>query len=90
MPRKLFCDINPTCYKISLQKEIVLRHLKNMINYKAFARDYSNDTLPNIIKSHSSILLRKLYGVDMKLQENKVTNIEIACKKVLSRNKKNL
>ena len=82
MPRKLFCDINPTCYKISLQKEIVLRHIKNILNYKAFARDYSNDTLPNIIKSHSSILLRKLYGVDMKLQENKVTNIEIACKKV--------
>ena len=24
--RKLFCDINPTCYKISHQKEICKRH----------------------------------------------------------------
>ena len=23
---KLFCDINPTCYAIALQKEIIKRH----------------------------------------------------------------
>lgn len=82
MPRKLFCDINPTCYKISLEKEIILRHIKNVSSLRKIARTHSNEALPYIIKSHSSILLRKLYGVDMKLQENKVKNIELACKKV--------
>ena len=34
---KLFCDINPTCYKISLQKEIVKRHVQNMLSKEKFA-----------------------------------------------------
>ena len=34
------------------------------------------------MKSHTSILIRKLYGVDIELQENKVTNIALACKKI--------
>lgn len=28
MSRKLFCEINPTCYQISLNKEILKRHIK--------------------------------------------------------------
>lgn len=82
MSRKLFCEINPTCYKISLEKEIVKRHIKNMFSNEKIAKTKSDKELPNIVKSHSSILVRKLHGVDIKLQENKVTNIEIACQKV--------
>ncbi|MGN0602189.1 MAG: VanW family protein, partial [Oscillospiraceae bacterium] len=40
------------------------------------------EPLPNIVKSHTSILVRKLHGVDIALQENKVTNIQIACNKI--------
>ena len=29
---KLFCEINPACYAISLYKEIVKRHIKNMLS----------------------------------------------------------
>ena len=29
MGRKLFCDISPTCYEISLRKEIMRRHIKD-------------------------------------------------------------
>ena len=83
MGRKLFCDISPTCYEISLRKEIMRRHLKDFFSKEKIAhqRDLEN-TLPNIVKSHSSILIRKLHGVDLKLQENKVTNIMLACNKV--------
>ena len=35
-----------------------------------------------IVKSHSSLLIRKLHGVDIRLQENKVTNIRLACEKI--------
>ena len=82
MGRKLFCEICPLTYNISVRKEITIRHLKNFFGKEKIARSHSKDTLPNIVKSHSSILLRKLYGVDMKLQENKVANIELACKKI--------
>lgn len=82
MSRKLFCDISPLCYKISYKKEIGKRHIKNFIDKKNLAKTKSTEILPNIVKSHTSIMLRHLYGVDMKLQENKVTNINLACKKI--------
>ena len=82
MSRKLFCDISPTTYKIALKKEILLRHIKNIVSKDKIAKVYSKELLPNIVKSHSSILIRKLVGVDLTLQENKVTNILLACKKI--------
>jgi hypothetical protein len=82
MGRRLFCELSPTCYKISEQKEIILRNIKDIFSSDKVSRTISKEELPNIVKSHSSILLRKLEGVDMRLQENKVTNIELACKKV--------
>ena len=82
MKRKLFCDISPTTYKISLRKEIMLRHIKNAFSREKIAKTHSNEELPNIVKSHSSILIRKLAGVDLRLQENKVTNIMLACNKI--------
>lgn len=82
MKRKLFCELNPVCYDISLHKEIFLRKFKDYFGTEVFASLKSEEALPNIVKSHSSILVRRLYGVDFRLQENKVTNIELACKKI--------
>ena len=82
MKRKLFCEISPTAYKISVKKEIALRNLKDFMSSQKFAREHSETALPVIVKSHCSVLVRKLNGVDIRLQENKVTNIELACKKV--------
>lgn len=82
MTRKLFCDISPTCYKISVQKEILLRKTKDLLSKEKIAKTKNKEPLPNIVKSHTSILIRKLYGVDIKLQENKVTNISLACNQI--------
>ncbi len=82
MGRKLFCDISPTCYKISEKKEILVRKLKDFFSSEKIATDKSKEKLPNIVKSHTSILIRRLHGVDIRLQENKVTNIMIACSKI--------
>lgn len=82
MGRKLFCDINPTCYKISSEKQILLRKGKDLLKRAKIAKKKSKEELPNIVKSHSSILVRKLNGVDLRLQENKVTNIMLACNKI--------
>ena len=67
--RKLFCDINPTCYKISVKKETFLRNVKDFLSREKIAKEKSEELLPNVVKSHSSILVRKLEGVDIRLQE---------------------
>ena len=82
LARKLFCDINPTCYKISVKKETFLRNIKDFFSHEKIAKEKSEELLPNVVKSHSSILVRKLEGVDIRLQENKVTNIRLAAEKI--------
>lgn len=82
MGRKLFCDINPTCYKISVKKETFIRKIKDFFSTEKFAAEKREENLPNIVKSHSSILVRRLAGVDIRLQENKVTNIRLAAEKI--------
>ena len=81
MARRLFCDISPTCYEISLRKEYLLRDIKDLFSFEKFAKT-KGEELPIIIKSHTSILRRKLHGVDMQLQENKVTNLRLASRKI--------
>lgn len=82
MSRKLFCEISPTCYEISRRKEILKRNLKDFFSSVKIAKNHSDEALPVIVKGHSSVLLRKLNGVDMELQQNKVFNIQIACDKI--------
>lgn len=82
MKRKLFCELNPFCYKISEQKEILIRNIKDILKHEKIAKEKSLKELPNIVKSHTSIIVRRLQDVDITLQENKEKNIEIACSKI--------
>ncbi len=75
---KLFCDINPTCYAISLKKEIIKRHIKNFFGREKYAKTVSKEKLPNTVSSYSSNQIKRGGGVDLTSQENKVTNIRIA------------
>jgi len=79
---KLFCDINPTCYAISLQKEIIKRHIKNVFSGIKFAKTRQKEALPNVVSSHSSVLIKRGKGMDLRLQENKATNIILACRRI--------
>ena len=79
---KLFCEINPTCYKIALQKEIMKRHIKNAVSDKNMAKTKDFNKLPNLVSSKNSKLIKKGKGIDPVLQENKAVNIELACKKL--------
>ena len=79
---KLFCDINPTCYAISLQKEIFKRHLKNLFSNVKIAKTKQKKDLPNVISSHCSNLIKRGKGIDLELQKNKAINIVLACKKL--------
>ena len=76
----LFCDINPTCFMISTEKEILKRRLKDHSGHETFAAEISREKLPNVIAGHSSKLIKK--GVERRLQENKAVNIRLACRKL--------
>lgn len=82
MERKLFCEYGPIAYKISLFKEAKKKDFKDLINGKKFAKKRNYENLEYIWKGDSKLLLRKLHGVDMELQRNKVTNLQIASKKI--------
>lgn len=82
MSRKLFCQRNKLFYKISLIKEYFIRDTKDLFSAEKFARSKSEMELPNIVKGHRSIIVRKLHGVDIQLQYNKMKNLELASKKI--------
>lgn len=81
MKDKLFCEINPTCYAISVEKEIIKRHVKDFFGKEKFATKKCRK-LPNVVSSYQSHLIKRGKGIDPVLQKNKAVNINIACKKI--------
>lgn len=80
--RKLFCEMNPFFYWLSVKKEILKRHLKNLFDGQKIAKEKHSTALHAVVKCHSSLLVRRLHNVDLQLQENKVTNIKLTCDKI--------
>lgn len=80
--RKLFCEYGPIAYKISLFKEAKKKDLIDLKNGKKFAKMKSKENFEYIWKGDAKVLLRKLQGVDMQLQKNKVKNLLLASKKI--------
>ena len=82
MPRKLFCEISPFTYRISVLKNIAFRKLRDFLGQELFAKSRTTEKLPVIIYQHNSLIRRTLGDVDMQLQENKAKNLALAAPKV--------
>lgn len=82
MGRKLFCELGPRAYMLSVQKGVVLKSVSDLFKGEKYARKKSEQALDNIIKSHSSLIVRRLEGVDIELQQNKETNLILAAKSI--------
>ena len=82
MPRKLFCEISPLTYRISTQKEILLRRLTDLGSGARFAQTRDPAPLPVLVYRHNSLIRRTLGGVDRTLQDNKAVNLSLAAPKV--------
>ena len=78
MERKLFCEISPFTYRLSVEKEILKRHVKDFFGKIRFARELHDEPLPVLVYAHKSLIRRRLGNVDMQLQENKATNLALA------------
>jgi len=83
--KKLFCDINPTCYAISMKKEHLKRHFKKLFSKEKFAKNKSKQSytkLPHVVWEHHSNMIKRAPGVDLTHQLNKAVNIDIAGSKI--------
>lgn len=80
--KKLFCERNPIFFKLSVEKEILKRNIKDFISREKFAKSKDMKKLSNIISSHNSYLIKKGKGIEPELQENKIVNIDIASSKI--------
>ena len=78
MPRKLFCEISPLTYRISVEKEVLKRDLRDLRKRVHFARERDESVLPVVVYRHNSLIRRRLGNVNMQLQENKAANLALA------------
>jgi len=82
MAKRLFCEISPLTYKISVNMNIFKRKIKWMANSNSYASTHFDEKLPYMLYQSKSIIRRKLGNVDMSLQENKAVNLGIAAPKL--------
>ena len=82
MERKLFCEISPFTYRLSMEKEILKRHVQDMVRKTRFAKERTEESLPVVVYRHNSLIRRRLGNVNMQLQENKATNLALAVRHI--------
>lgn len=82
MSRKLFCEFNPFTYRLSVTKGIFIRKAKYLFDGNEYVSTFKTEKLPVTIYKHKSLIRRRLGNVDMKLQENKAENLELAAPRV--------
>lgn len=78
MPRKLFCQISPLTYRISVRKECAVRRVCDLVGGARFVQARQAQPLAVPVYRHSSLIRRRLGNVDMELQENKAVNLALA------------
>lgn len=82
MKRKLFCQLCPFAYSVSIQKNILLRNISDKASKTVFAGQISEQKLEHVIYDHKSLIRRVLGNVDMTLQNNKAINLSIAVPRI--------
>lgn len=82
MARKLFCELCPATYRISVWKGCLLRHLSDCFSRERFAAHKSTEPLPFVFSKHQSLIRRTLGNTQLWLQENKAVNLALAAPKV--------
>lgn len=80
--RKLFCQISPLTYRLSVWKNRALRRLRDFFLLRHCATERREERLPVVVCRQKSLMRRRLGNVEMELQENKVVNLGLAAPKV--------
>lgn len=80
--KRLFCELGPAAYAISVYRQIVVRKIQNLLTKEKFSSERSPDLLPLTIWRHSSDMIKRGPGIDAALQRNKAANIRLACARI--------
>ncbi len=80
--RKLFCQLSPTAYRISVKKGCVLRWLHDLLVLARFSKERPEALLPATVYRHNALIRRTLGAADPALQENKAVNLAIAAPRI--------
>lgn len=80
--RRLFCEISPLAYRISVRKCIIMRKLRDIMSRDRFAEKRDDTPLPVVIYRHNSLIRRRLGNTEPELQENKAVNLALSAPKV--------
>ena len=80
--RKLFCERNPLFFEISQKKGILTRHVQDCFHGGKLAKTHSGEPLPNVVSARETHLIKRAPGVDLRLQENKAVNIDLASRRL--------
>ena len=75
---KPLSSVNPLFYSVSVFLRRQLRKLKWYFGREKYVLKKTDETLPETVVSHRSILMRKLQGTDQALQKNKITSLRTA------------
>jgi vancomycin resistance protein VanW len=75
-------EIHPIIYHARVFQMRLFRKLSDARKSVRFAAVQADESLPFTVKKHQSLLRRKLGSLDMRFQENKVTNLEIGRKTI--------
>ena len=80
--RKLFCEISPFCYEISVFKNCMKRRLQDFFSREKFCRVRKAEQFSVVVCKHKSLIRRQLGDVDMTLQNNKAVNLALAAPEI--------
>ncbi|GAB2747701.1 VanW family protein [Sinomonas soli] len=82
MARRLFGEIHPITYRMSVAKGRLLRNVSDLRPSLRLAGARDAADLPAVVYRHSSLIRRRLGNVNPELQENKAVSLSIAAPKV--------
>lgn len=82
MARKLFCEICPYTYALSLQKERFIRHIRNLLGDERYAQQHDAERLPVVVSSTHNNMIKRGPGINPLYQQNKADNIRLSCSKI--------
>lgn len=77
MPRKLFCQLCPAAYAVSVAKQCAVRRLQDAAARTPFCTR-QQALLPVVLYRHKSLIRRTLGNTRPELQENKAVNLALA------------
>lgn len=78
MSRKPLSSVSPVIYRTSVFLRRLHRRLRWYLGRDKYALIRSENTLPETVVAHKSILMRKLEGTDQALQMNKISSLKTA------------